>query len=103
MLVLCFSQFPVCQEMAVNDLLHSVTSRQNGSVGVPCKVKCVQGVLRCSVDLGRLGACQCQRANCPHSTQKDQKYNCVLISESPECTCAFIESTGKAVKIKDCK
>lgn len=54
------SELPVCTVRPAD---------RTAVTGCPCEAKCVQGVLWRSVDLDRLGACQCQRANCPlHTT-----------------------------------
>lgn len=110
MSVLCFSLFrtsrvAVCQEMAVNYLFAQCdqpTERQ--CLGAParssvCRVSC--GVQWTLTDLEHASVKE-QIAHCT-PLQENKKYNCVLISESPECTCAFIKSTSKAMKIKDCK
>lgn len=62
------SRVAVCQEVAVNYLFAVWPAGRTAAAGCPCEVKCVQGVLWRSVDLDRLGACRCQRANRPHTT-----------------------------------
>lgn len=89
----------VCQERAVNYLFaQSDQQAEQQCQGAParssvCRVSC--GVQWTLTDL----ECASAKEQIAHTPlQENKKYNCVLISESPECTCAFVKSTSKAMK-----